>query len=299
MSNTRAPVRAYYDQNTWFFIAFNRTRQAENIHRSLWTDGAKTLEEALHVTNERIRAEIEAVAPTQARIADLGCGVGASLLYILPRLQTPKPAFGLTLSSVQARLANQFAKRENLEKQIYFAEGDFTRAPLASEALDAIYSVEAVVHAQEPELYFQETGRLLRPGGKLILVDDYLADRTLSRPETKWFDAYVSGWQVPGVTTVEQAKIVAAQHHLRLTKNDDLTPYLRLRNLPNPLAQTLLFLGNHLPIRHAIVPSMLGSMALQQCLSMKVIEYRFLVFEKSGGRVAPNALPSHRPPGQV
>lgn len=280
MPITRASIRNYYDQNTRLFLAFNRSRKAEDIHRSLWVDGVKTLEEALNVSNDLIRAEIETVAKTNARIADLGCGVGASLLHIVPRLQEPKSAFGLTLSPVQARLANRFAKHAELETQIHFAEGDFTRVPLANESLDAVYSVEALVHAPEPNLFFQEAGRLLQPGGKLMVVDDYLAARSLAPRESTWLQAYINGWQVPGVTTVQQAQTFAEKYHLKLIKNDDLTPYLRLRNLPNALAQTLLFLGNHLPIQHAILPSMLGSMALQQCLHMKVIEYRYLVFEK-------------------
>jgi cyclopropane fatty-acyl-phospholipid synthase-like methyltransferase len=280
MPITRNAIRDYYDQNTRLFLAFNRSRKADNIHRSVWTNDAKTLEEALNVTNERILAEIEAVAATQARIADLGCGVGAGLFYIAPRLQELKSAFGLTVSPIQARLANQFCIQAGLEKQILFAEGDFTSVPLANESLDVIYSVEAVVHAPEPEYYFQEASRLLRRGGKLILVDDYLAERSLSQHESKWLKAYINGWHVPGVTTIDQAKTFAESHQLKLTKNENLTPYLRLRNLPNALAQTLLFIGNHLPLSHAILPSMLGSMALQQCLHMKIIEYRFLVFTK-------------------
>jgi hypothetical protein len=85
---------------------------------------------------------------------------------------------------------------------------------------------------------------------------------------------------VPGVVTVEQAQAFAEKYHLRFVKNDNLTPYLRLRNLPSFVAIALLFVGNVLPIRHAILPAMLGSLALQQCLSMNVIEYRFLVFER-------------------
>lgn len=280
MPANRDAIRNYYDQNTKLFLAFNRSRRADNIHRSVWTDGAKTLREALDVTNERIRAEIESVAPTQARISDLGCGVGASLFYIVSRLQEPKPAFGLTLSPVQARLADQYAKKANLKKNIVFAEGDFTAVPLPNESLDAIYSVEAVVHAPEPERYFHEANRLLRRGGKLILVDDYLVNRPLTQFETKWLDAYVNGWRVPGVTTVEQAKAYAEKYHLQMIRNDNLTSHLRLRNLPNFIAGPLLFLGNQLPIKHAILSSMLGSMALQQCLHMNVIEYRFLAFEK-------------------
>jgi tocopherol O-methyltransferase len=280
MPITTDSVRAYYDENTNLFLKFSGHRQAQNIHRSLWMDGAKSLQAALNTSNALIKAEIESVAPTHARIADLGCGVGASLFYIHPRLQNPAPALGLTLSPVQAKLAQESAQQLGLQDHIRFAEGDFTSVPLPSEALDAVYSVEAVCHAVDPEKYFKEAGRLLRKGGKLILVDDYQAARPFTKHEQKWLDAYIEGWYVPGVRTVEQTLNFADTHQLRLQKNNELTPHLHLRNLPDPLASALLFLGEKLPIQHAIVPSMLGSMALQQCLYMKVVEYRMLVFEK-------------------
>jgi cyclopropane fatty-acyl-phospholipid synthase-like methyltransferase len=280
MPTHRDTVRTYYDQNTAFFLAFNRSRKADNIHRALWTNEDQTLEEALNVINEYILREIESVAPTQARIADLGCGVGAGLIYIHSRLKEPTVASGLTLSSVQARLARQFAKSSSLEGQVHFLEGDFLSVPLSSASLDAIYSVEAIVHAHEPEHYFREASRLLRPGGKLILVDDYRTARRLLADEIQWLKAFIDGWHVPGVITVEESSDFARKYQLCPVKNEDLTPYLRLRVLPDSAARALLLLGNTLPIPHAMVPSMLGSMALQQCLYRKVIEYRFLVFEK-------------------
>ena len=279
MPTTTDSVRTYYDQNTNLFLKFSSSTKAQNIHRTLWTDGAQTLDEALNVSNARILKEIESVTQTQARITDLGCGVGASLFYIYPRLQNPASALGLTLSPVQAKLARGSAEQLNLQDQILFAEGDFTSVPLANQ-LDAVYSVEAVCHAVEPEKYFREASRLLRSGGKLILVDDYQTPRSLSQNETKWLNAYIDGWYVPGVRTVEQVTTWAEKYNLRLVRNEELTPYLRLRNLPDLLARAILFIGNLLPIKHAILPSMLGSMALQQCLHMGIVEYRFLVFEK-------------------
>lgn len=280
MPITTDSVRTYYDENTSLFLKFSGHKKAQNIHRTLWMQGTKTLEDALNTSNALIKAEIESVAQTNARIADLGCGVGASLFYIYPRLQHPAPALGLTLSPVQARLAQESASQLGLQDHIRFAEGDFTSVPLPSDSLDAVYSVEAVCHAVDPEKYFKEAGRLLHKGGKLILVDDYKSTRSFNHGEQKWFDAYIEGWYVPGVRTVQQTIAFANQYGLRLAKNDELTPHLRLRNLPDFLASTLLFLGEKLPIKHAIVPSMLGSMALQQCLAMKVVEYRLLVFEK-------------------
>ena len=279
MPITTDSVRTYYDQNTNLFLKFSSSHKAQNIHRSLWTDGAQTLDEALNVSNARILKEIESVSQTHARIADLGCGVGASLFYIYPRLQEPAPAFGLTLSPVQAKLAQNSAEQLGLQNQILFAEGDFTSVPLANN-LDAVYSVEAVCHAVDPEKYFREASRLLRSGGKLILVDDYQTTRPLSQTESKWLTAYIDGWYVPGVRTAEHVVNWAEKYNLHLVMNDELTPYLRLRNLPDFLARAILFIGNLLPIKHAILPSMLGSMALQQCLHMGIVDYRFLVFEK-------------------
>lgn len=278
MPSAPNPIRDYYDKNTRLFLAFNRARQAENIHRALWMDGIRSREEALNASNELLRAAIETATPRRARIADLGCGVGASLLHILPRLQDPQPAVGLTLSPVQARLANRFARNAHLHRQLLFAEGDFTLAPLASGAFDAVFSVEAVVHAAEPQNYFREASRLLRQGGRLILIDDYLSNRPLTPQEKHWLQAYIEGWRVPGVRTVEETQAAARLNRLRLTQNQNLTPYLHLRNLPNALAKTLLFVGRRIPLRHPILPSMLGSMALQQCLHAGTIEYRLLVF---------------------
>jgi cyclopropane fatty-acyl-phospholipid synthase-like methyltransferase len=282
MPITRESVRTYYDQNTTLFLKFNNSKKAQNIHRSLWKDDIKNLEDALNFSNSLILSEIESINQTNSRIADLGCGVGASLFYIYPRLSEPSPALGLTLSPVQAKLAKESAKQLGLQNNILFAEGDFTSVPLKNH-LDAVYSVEAVCHAVEPEKYFQEASRLLRKGGKLILVDDYIADRSFSDAESKWLQAYIDGWYVPGVRTVKQVTEWGKKYNLPLLKNDNLTPYLRLRNLPDLLARMIFFFGSHLPIKHAILPSMLGSMALQQCLYMEIVEYRFLVFEKLGG----------------
>lgn len=284
MPITTNSVKTYYDQNTNLFLKFNNSKKAQNIHRSLWKDGIDNLEDALNYSNSLILNEIESLNSNSPKIADLGCGVGASLFYIYPRLQNPKPALGLTLSPVQAKLANNSANELNLQNQILFSEGDFTSVPLENESLEAVYSVEAVCHAVQPEKYFQEASRLLRKGGKLILVDDYVANRTFTKHESKWLKAYIDGWYVPGVRTIEQTLEFANKNNLKLLKNEELTPYLRLRNLPNFVASTILFLGNLLPIKHAILPSMLGSMALQQCLAMKIVEYRFLVFEKSDNR---------------
>ena len=89
----------------------------------------------------------------------------------------------------------------------------------------------------------------------------------------------LDGWHVPGVDC-GAGNHLGGKYNLRLVTNDDLTPHLRLRNLPDLLARAILLL-EIIYIKHAILPSMLGSMALQQCLRLGIVEYRFWYLRKS------------------
>src|SRR3954466_14438367 len=100
MTHSLSSIRRYYDQNTRLFLAFGSGNKVTSIHRAVWADGARSLDEALNVTHQRILAEIDG-----PRIADLGCGVGASLFHILPQMSQPAFGLGLTISPVQAQLA--------------------------------------------------------------------------------------------------------------------------------------------------------------------------------------------------
>ena len=74
---------------------------------------------------------------------------------------------------------------------------------------------------------------------------------------------------------------LAAQQGLRLLEDRDLTPLLRLRALPDLLAHTFSIIFKPLWKAHPIIPSILGSIALQQSLRAGVISYRWLLFEKN------------------
>ncbi|MBI5303167.1 MAG: methyltransferase domain-containing protein [Chloroflexi bacterium] len=281
----RDAIRRYYEQNTPLFLRFARA-ETQTIHRAVWGDGVDSLTRALDFTNELVLREINAWIEqhefARVRIADLGCGIGGSLFYLLPRLAIPVRAVGVTISRVQAELAQLHARRLDLTRACWFVEGDFLAPPLA-DGLGIAYSIEAFCHATLPEMFLAQAARVLASGGKLILCDDFLSPlaREAGSAAQRWLAAYQKGWHVPNLRTYVAAQALASEHDLNCVRNDDLTPYLKLRALPNWFAAALRAMGERVPAWHAIVPSMLGSLALQQCLKQNLIEYRFLVFEKS------------------
>ena len=286
--STTQAIRRYYEQNTRLFLSFGSAAGTYAIHRAVWANGVQTLGRALDYSSELILAEAQSLIVQQSldrvRVIDLGCGVGSTLFYLAQHLDVPVQAVGLTISPIQAHLAHERASRLQLPQACLFVEADFQSVPTAGD-LDVAISVEAYVHAVDPDCFFAEAARVLRPRGKLILCDDFLSARAtspfLGDAERNWVLAYQQGWHIPNLCGEGCVQDLAREHGLSLVSDRDLTPHLRLRTLPNRLAAAVLNAGRRLPFRHAIVPSMTGSLALQHCLKLGLVQYRFLVFEKS------------------
>ncbi len=274
--STLEAVRAYYDRNTRLFLRFGSSSAVQTIHRALWFDGVVDLPQALNAANDLILTEASAFGEA-VRIADLGCGVGATLFYVLAQLPSSR-GFGLTLSSVQAQSGGKIARARDLSGQII--EADFQYMPLAA-GFDLAYAIESFAHAPEPERFLAESARILRPAGRLILLDDFRGEVAASgKRDDDWLTLYQRGWHASNLLRSDELVSLAAQHGLRLVENRLLSPDLRLRALPDALGRWLVALFKPFWKLHPIVPSMLGSLALQQCLRDQVVQYRWLVFER-------------------
>lgn len=295
MTITSSAVRRYYEQNSKLMLRFGSSPQMQTIHRALWLNESSTLEEALRYSHQLIGEAIERVATqlvqqamhSKLLVADLGCGVGASMRDLLQQLTHPTLMLGLTISPTQARLAQANLQAKLGQHHCAVIEGDFLAVPMRA-GFDVVYSIEAFSHAPSAESYLMQAARLLKPGGRLILIDDFLNQAQDANHE--WVRAYQAGWFVPNVQTVEAIAGLAEALGLDLCEQRDLTPLLRLRALPDALALSLLRVGQRLPIRHTVLPSTLGSMALQQCLRDGLTKYRWLMFERRAVEKCVNPL---------
>lgn len=284
-SSKREAIRRYYDENTALFMRHRREQETFSIHRALWFQVNTEPARALNASNEMISGELQALRGARLemhnpRVLDLGCGVGGTLFYLLtgdPQLR----GIGVTLSRVQAQLAAGRAAQLGLDGRALIVQGDFQAVP-AAQSFEFVYSIEAFAHATMPAAYLAQVARVLKPRGRLVLCDDFRAGRARSsNSERAWIDAYQAGWHVPHLQTAAQVQDLASRAGFQLLTDRALTAHLKLRALPDRVARTVRAIGMRLPFRHPIVPSMLGSMALQQCLRLGLIEYRWLVFEKS------------------
>ena len=97
-------VRNYYERNTPAFERFGQGGSTGAIHRAVWGDGVSSRDHAFRYPDELILREIQNLLPAGGsaplHVLDMGCGVGASLIFLGSR--APVEGTGVTLSECQA-----------------------------------------------------------------------------------------------------------------------------------------------------------------------------------------------------
>lgn len=109
-------------------------------------------------------------------VLDVGCGVGGPLREI--QRFTGCRIIGLNNNDYQIERANRYAQDNNLSDKLSYVKGDFMAMEFPEESFDAVYAIEATVHAPVLEGVYSEIYKVLKPGGvfgvyEWVMTDDY------------------------------------------------------------------------------------------------------------------------------
>ncbi|KAJ4474400.1 delta-sterol C-methyltransferase [Lentinula aciculospora] len=99
------------------------------------------------------------------RVLDVGCGVGGPAREIATF--TDANIVGLNNNEFQVGRARKYTKKRGLEEQVQFVKGDFMKLAeqFGENSFDAVYAIEATVHAPTWEGVYGEIFKVLKPGG--------------------------------------------------------------------------------------------------------------------------------------
>jgi SAM-dependent methyltransferase len=126
-----------------------------------------TAQAAWRASCARLAARL-ADAPV-ARVADLGCGPGVSTFELARAL----PNATLIGVDVAQRMLNQARRRRphDLARRTSFVRADAARLPLGTATLDACTGHSFLYLVADRDGVLAETRRVLKPGGRLVLIE--------------------------------------------------------------------------------------------------------------------------------
>jgi len=121
------------------------------------------------------------------RVVDLCTGTGD--LAIEARRSTPPAArvIGIDFAHAMLRVANDKIGRLRLDESIAVVRGDATSIPLAAQSADAVTIAFGIRNVDDRDAACRDIGRVLRPGGRLAILEFGTPTTPLVRQLYLWY----------------------------------------------------------------------------------------------------------------
>ncbi|HME76862.1 MAG TPA: class I SAM-dependent methyltransferase [Mycobacterium sp.] len=122
-----------------------------------------------HQISERTASLAVATVPTPNRVLDLGCGTGYLLRTLAGRYPDAEQLVGVDAAPEMVKTANAVTQDDRLT----FAVGVAEQIGYPDGTFDLIVSTTSFDHWSDQQAGLRECARVVRPGGGLVLVDQF------------------------------------------------------------------------------------------------------------------------------
>jgi cyclopropane-fatty-acyl-phospholipid synthase len=205
----RESVAQHYEYNPEIFRLVLGRQLAYSV--GVFDEHTADLEAAQELKLERIRAKLDVQAGD--KVLDVGCGWGSVLVHLAQH--TGAQIHGITLSSEQRSAALGRAEEAGVADRVRIDLCHIGELDLPAESVDAVVFSGSIVHMHDRAAVHALVGRVLRPGGRLLISDCYF-------PKQARGDRMSEATQHIFVTALGYCRLIALSEELSLIEENGL-----------------------------------------------------------------------------
>jgi ubiquinone/menaquinone biosynthesis C-methylase UbiE len=192
-------VIEYYNRCHVHYRTIWRAHKTHSLHLGFHDKDHTGRAEA--ITNMiRVLADTARVKPGD-RILDAGCGIGGSAVWLAKNRGAK--VVGIDINQAHLTMARSFAKKSLVEDAVEFLSRDFVDTGFPDESFDVIWGIESPCHTNDKKDFLSEVKRLLKPNGRLVVADYFLARERINPREARTLRLWLSGWAVPNLANAK------------------------------------------------------------------------------------------------
>lgn len=190
-------ISDYYQHTRVHYDRFWKLKDAKSINYGLWYADTKDLTQAFCNINDEI-IELGGIDETHI-VLDAGCGIGGTSTYMA--MKTGCRTEGITLNAQQKLDAEENAVFRKVADQCSFHVMNYCHTSYADETFDTVFALESSCHATEKKEFLAEAYRVLKPGGKLVIMD-YYKEENLTQKQDDYLHVWLYGWAIKDIDTL-------------------------------------------------------------------------------------------------
>lgn len=251
----------------------------EHVHWGYWENpnAAPIAPDEFHRAAEAMldRMVGAAVIRDGAKILDVGCGLGGTINFLNRRCEACT-LVGINIDQRQLAIGRSSVSAQN-RNSVHFAGANACALPFPSECLDVVLCVESIFHFPNRQMFINESARVLKPGG-LLLISDFVPIEYLG----KLFDLAERSThlmrkmygEVHANISKSRYDAAARASGMECTAIDDIT----VNTLP-----TYRFLRNNFHRIEKKITFGRATLLLELFSKLRLVRYLILTFRKPGG----------------
>jgi len=214
-------VAAYFQETDSSYRNWGDS-DAYSLHYGYHDEPGMNQRRALTRMNEVIAEQVK--LNRGEMVLDAGCGVGATPIWMAKTFGAQ--VHGLSLSPLQVKKAKGFAKTQGVANSAKFYLRNFLKTGFPANYFDVVFAQESSSQTYEKQAFLREAMRILKPGGRIMVIDLFLTKEKLNETEKFAIDKWCDGWAMAFLPSIKGFAVDLKKCGFKNVRTIDNTPYI-------------------------------------------------------------------------